>query len=87
MDPLRSRIAAMGIDQAGGGFNQFAAGRKRYGMTGRAAATSGPIGAQGQQGYEDRDQRTRARKQAVLQRMQASQNGNYMSAPYMRGGQ
>lgn len=55
-------------------------------MSGRAAATSGPIGLQGQKGYDERDRNARAKKQAVLQRMQASQNGDYMSANYLRGG-
>ena len=87
MDPMRSRIAAMGLDRAGGGFNQYAAGAKQYGLAGGRTATTGPVSAQGQTGYDERDQKARARRQAVLQRMQASQNGNYMSAPYMRGGQ
>ena len=86
MDPLRRRIAAMGIDRAGGGFNPYAAGPKQYGPSGGRQATSGPVGAEGQQGYDDRDMKARAKRQAVLQRMQAAQNGNYMSSNYLQGG-
>jgi hypothetical protein len=67
------------------GFNPYAAGDKHYGLSGRTAATSGPVSAQGQQGYDERDTKQKARRQAVLQRMQAAQNGNYMSADYLRG--
>jgi hypothetical protein len=40
---------------------------------------------QGQQGYDQRGREQAARRQAVLQRMQAAQNGNYMDANYLRG--
>lgn len=82
MDPMRYQIAGM---QGGGGFNPYAAGRKQYGLSGRAAATSGPVSTEGQRGYDQRDTQQRARRQAVLQRMQAAQNGNYMSSDYLRG--
>lgn len=67
------------------GFNPYAAGDKKYGLAGRAYATSGPVSQQGMQGYGQRDREQNARKAAVLQRMQAAQNGNYMSADYLRG--
>jgi len=67
------------------GFNPYAAGDKRYGLSGRSNATSGPIGTEGMQGYGQRDQEQNARKAAILQRMQAAQGGNYMSANYLRG--
>jgi hypothetical protein len=76
-----------GIDQAGGGFNAYAAGRKKYGLSGRAAATQGPIGAEGMQGYGQRDQEQNVRKAAVLGRLQAAQNGEYMNPYYLRGRQ
>ena len=75
---------AMGMRKPDG-FNPYAAGDKRYGLEGRANATSGPISTQGMQGYGQRDQQQNARKQAVLQRLQAAQNGNYMDANYLRG--
>ena len=67
------------------GYNPYAAGAKRYGLEGRSNPTSGPVSAQGQRGYDQRGREQAARRQAVLQRMQAAQNGNYMSADYLRG--
>jgi hypothetical protein len=85
-EPWRDQIAQMGLKKAGGGFNPYAAGPKQYGITGRPQATQGPLdSAQAQQGYQDRDQEQRARRQAVLSRMQAAQNGNYMSPNYLWG--
>jgi len=75
----------MAMKKAGGGFNPYAAGPKSYGITGRPQATMGPVSGQGQAGYDDRDSAQRARRQAVLQRMQAAQQGNYMSPDYLRG--
>ena len=85
MDPFRNRIATLGIKQAGGGFNPYAAGDKQYGITGRHTATSGPVSPEGQQGYDQRDMQARAKRQAVLNRMQAAQNGNFMSSDYLWG--
>lgn len=85
MDPFRQQISNMGVSRAGGGFNPYAAGPKRYGITGRPNATSGPVSPQGQAGYDQRDQEAKARRQAVLQRMQAAQNGNFMSSDYLWG--
>lgn len=76
----------MGLSNpAGGGFNAYAAGDKRYGPSGSMAATRGPISPEGMQGYGQRDKVQNARKAAVLGRMQAAQNGNYMNADYLRG--
>lgn len=85
--PLGSQLGQkrMGMMKKPDGFNPYAAGDKRYGLEGRANATSGPVSAQGQQGYDQRERMQNARKQAVLQRMQAAQNGNYMDANYLRG--
>lgn len=85
MDPFRQQIANMGVSRAGGGFNPYAAGSKRYGITGRPNATSGPVSPEGQQGYDERDQNARAMRTAMLKRMQAAQNGNYMSQDYLYG--
>lgn len=84
-DPFRQQIANMGIDRAGGGFNPYAAGPKRYGITGRANATSGPISPEGMQGYDDRDMQARAKRTALLNRMQATQKGQYMNPAALRG--
>lgn len=67
------------------GFNPYAAGDKRYGLSGRANATAGPVSRQGQQGYDQRGREQAARRQAVLSRLQAAQNGSYMDADYLRG--
>lgn len=83
-DAIRDQIAQMGLSKPDG-FNSFAAGNKQYGIEGRSNATSGPIGPDGMQGYQQRDQEQAAKRQAVLNRMQAAQTGNYMSANYLRG--
>jgi hypothetical protein len=85
MDPFRQQAAMMGLKKAGGGFNPYAAGDKQYGITGRRQATQGPVSPEGQRGYNERDTAQKARRQAVLQRMQAAQNGNYMSSNYLWG--
>lgn len=85
MDPWRQQFAYMGIDKAGGGFNPYAAGPKRYGITGRSAATTGPVSPEGQKGYDEREMQQRARRNAVLKRMQAASNGNYMSPENLYG--
>lgn len=89
-NPFRRQIAGMNMPDPAAptqqdGFNPYAAGDKHYGLSGRTAATAGPVSAQGQQGYDKRDMEQRARKQAVLQRMQAAQSGNYMSSAYLNG--
>lgn len=86
MDMIRDQIARMGLTKPDA-YNPYAAGDKRYGLNGSTTATSGPVSAQGQQGYQDRDREMAVRRQAVLNRMQAAQNGNYMSANYLRGAQ
>jgi hypothetical protein len=67
------------------GFNPYAAGAKLYGPTGRLNATQGHVSLDGMKGYKQRDNEVQARKQAVLQRMQAAQAGNYLSPAYLKG--
>lgn len=62
-------------------FNSYSAGDKIYGA-GRYFPTSGPVD---KLGYRERDLKARARKQALLKRMQAGQKGNFMSAEYLGG--
>lgn len=59
-------------------FNKYAAGRKVYGG-GRDAPNIGPVD---KMGYKERD--ALKRRNAILRRMQASQQGKYMSPNYMR---
>ena len=61
-------------------FNPYAAGGKIYGG-GRTNPTSGPVDPMG---YRERDLATKARRDAMLRRMQAQQSGNYMSSAYLR---
>lgn len=83
---IRRQIAQLGLQNpAGGGFNPYAAGAKRYGLSGSRTATQGPVSAEGMDGYGQRDRLQNARKSAVLGRMQAAQSGNYMSPDYLRG--
>lgn len=62
------------------GFNKYAAGAKRYGMSGRSMPTMGPVN---KSGYRERDNRHAARRNAMLKMMQAEQAGQYGS-PAMR---
>lgn len=83
-DLLRDQVAQRGLSKPDG-FNPYAAGDKRYGMSGRLNATSGPISPDGMQGYADRERVQNARKAAVLQRMKAAQGGQYMKPDYLQG--
>jgi hypothetical protein len=86
MDPLRDQIAMMGLKKGGGGWNPYAAGPKTYGIEGRPQATQGPLNSPAaKRGYQERDRDVQARKQAVLSRMQAARNGQYMDRDFLRG--
>jgi len=61
-------------------FNPYAAGNKRYG-SGRPMPNLGPVASP--QGYDERDNRAEARKNAILRRMQGSQTGNPMNSSVM----
>lgn len=67
---------------AGQGFNPFGAGNKVYGG-GRSAPNIGPVG--NREGYEERDRMARAKRNAMLQRLKAGQQGKFMSQPWLRG--
>lgn len=64
-----------------GAFNEMAAGPKVYGA-GRYFPTSGLVD---KIGYRERDLQAKARKNAILKRMQAQQKGSYMSSEYLGG--
>jgi len=61
-------------------FNPYAAGNKHYG-SGRPMPTIGPVASP--QGYEERDNRANARKNAILRRMNGAGTGNPMNASVM----
>ncbi len=58
-------------------FNPYAAGDKSYG-SGRPMPTIGPVASP--QGYDERDNRAQARKNAIMRRMKGSSGGNPMSS-------
>lgn len=64
-----------------GAFNSYAAGNKVYGG-GRSFPTMGPVD---KLGYRERDAKTKARRNALLRRMQAGQAGKEMSSPWLKG--
>jgi hypothetical protein len=64
-----------GTAVAGGGFNPFAAGTKHYGG-GRTMPTMGRVNPLG---YKQRDAQAQARRNAILSRIKANQQGNYAS--------
>lgn len=81
MNPLRMQIAqaarSAGAERPvrGTGFNNYAAGDKRYGPSMRRGPNTGM--ALDRSGYRQRDQQTALRRQLVLQKMQAKQAGKY----------
>jgi hypothetical protein len=63
------------------GFNPYAAGQKRYGGGASSAANVGPVNPAG---YAERDAKLNARRQAVLARIQAGQQGRVIGQPPMQ---
>jgi hypothetical protein len=72
-----SRGSAIG----GGGFNPYAAGNKHYGSGLRSSPNIGPVD---RKGYAERDLQTKARRNAILQRLRSGMQGNYASANFNR---
>lgn len=66
------------------GFNAYGLGAKSYGG-GRPMPNIGGADSQAMQGYASRDRQLAAQKQALMERMQASNRGAFASAPYLRG--
>lgn len=64
----------------GGGYNSFASGDKQYGF-GRSNPTSGPVD---RTGYIERDAALKARRNAILRRLTASQPGQYLQPRSIR---
>lgn len=62
-------------------YNPYAVGNKIYGG-GRSFPTSGAVDPLG---YRERDGQTKARRNAILRRMKASNSKNYMSSDYLKG--
>lgn len=64
------------------GFNSYAAGDKRYGLSQRRGPNTGM--SLDRSGYAKRDQKIEARRQSMLEKMQAMLSGNYASADAQR---
>jgi hypothetical protein len=60
-------------------FNSYAAGDKKYG-SGRSMPNIGPVSGMGMMGYANREQRAKARKDAIMRRLKAQQSGNVMNS-------
>lgn len=58
----------------GGGYSRYAAGRKMYGG-GRDAPNMGPVDPSG---YVNRDAAIKARRNAILRRLQSLPQGQYL---------
>jgi hypothetical protein len=61
-------------------FNPYAAGNKHYGA-GRAMPTIGPVASP--EGYAERDNRAKARMNAIQRRMKAGDQGNPTASAVM----
>lgn len=61
-------------------FNPYAAGAKIYNAM-ASNPTSGPVD---KTGYASRDRKLRARRNAILAKMKASNNGAFASSDYQR---
>jgi hypothetical protein len=66
------------------GFNSYAAGKKVYGG-GRSMPNIGRVSGSGQMGYNERDNKSRAMKSAVLRRLKGQMSGSPMSPDIMLG--
>lgn len=64
------------------GFNSYAAGSKRYGG-GRSMPNIGPVSGSGQAGYNERENKAKARKAAILKRLKGQMSGSPMSPNIM----
>ncbi len=80
-DYYRDQIRRMGLSKPDA-YTPYAAGPKLYGY-GRTNPTSGQIGADGMQGYRQRDRATRLRRQSSLAKMQAGQQSNFLSPQWL----
>lgn len=82
-DFIRKALALSGFNKPGG-FEAYSLGNKTYGA-GRPMPNIGSSSYQGRKGYQGRDNRLRAQRDALLQRMQAGNNKEYASAEWLRG--
>lgn len=62
-------------------YNSYSAGNKIYSL-GRSNPTMGPVD---KTGYIERDAATKAKRNALLRRLQAGNSGHFMSAAWLGG--
>lgn len=62
-------------------FQPYAAGKRKYGFTGRSAPNIGPVGDK--TGYISRDLEASAKRNAILARLKASKDKKFMSSAYL----
>lgn len=67
-------------DRSTSEINPYAVGKKIYGG-GRSFPTIGPVD---RLGYQERDAKATARRDAILRRLKANAGGDYMSANSLR---
>lgn len=68
------------LEGYGQSFNPYGAGPKTYG-SGRSSPNLGKTSRP--EGYEERDRKAKAMRNAMLRRLQAGQRGRYMSSDYL----
>lgn len=87
VNPFRQQIANYGLAKKPDAYTPYAAGAKTYGYGARTNATSGPVSADGLQGYVERDNKKAGliARQAMLNKLKAGQAGNYASAAWLGG--
>jgi hypothetical protein len=68
------------VQGRGQSFNPFGTGNKVYG-SGRSMPNLGPTSSP--EGYAERDKKAKARRNAMLRRLKATQRGRYMSSDYL----
>lgn len=67
------------------GYNPYAAGPKRYGISGTMSPNSGPVSATGMEGYANREQKASVARQASLNMLKAQQSGKFASPEWLGG--
>lgn len=72
-----------GSDSMRADFNPYAAGDKRYGMSGRDAPNIGPTSSP--EGYKERDRLAKVKRNYMLRVMKARHKGRAMSPEALRG--
>ena len=79
---LRTQVANMGLTKPDA-YTPFAAGPKMYGIGSDHPQDGTMNSAAARTGYRQRDLANQAKRNAYLSRMQAAQQGNFMSSQYL----